>query len=104
MTLTAALILTQKKNSSHELATAREELNSKGSNAAGWREAPEMTEGHEATLIKEAGTAWRSLGAPDRSDGDHGKDGVDDFEDDKRCKVHVVSFPSFEAFVVSART
>jgi hypothetical protein len=44
-----------------------------------------------------------SLRAPDRDDGGDGESGVDDFENDKRSEVHVVSFPSFEAFVVSAR-
>lgn len=63
-----------------------------------------MAEGSPPAFMKEAGAAWRSLGAPDRGYGDCGERGVDDFEDDKRCEVHVDSFPSFEAFVVSART
>jgi hypothetical protein len=46
--------------------------------------------------------ARRSWNAPDRKDGGGGESGIDDFENDKRSEVHVVSFPSFEAFVVSA--
>ena len=63
-----------------------------------WRKA------HEPALIKEASAEWLLSHAPDRGDGDCGERGIDDFEEDKRTEVHVVSFPSFEAFAVSART